>query len=479
MKFNAFFKLLPLWFLLILALLLRLYKLNTPILDWHSFRQADTASVTREYVKNGINILVPKYHDLSNIQSGSANPEGYRMVEFPIVNAGLAWLIRTIPSLDLVVVSRFSSALISLVTVVALYYLGTAWSGKQVGFIAALVFATLPFAVFYSRAVLPEPYLLACSTSAIAFFYHWLKHSSWLAFITSFGLLTLSFLLKPFTVFLAPVFLAMIVVQKNRLNRKKIFGLLLMTLSILPTLAWRHWILNFPTGVPVSDWLYNGNGIRLRPAWFRWLFYERLTKLILGFVGVIFLPFGILKPSQKEIWLYLGWWAGIFVYLIIIATGNVQHDYYQNLLLPILSLSIARGMVVASRFLARKTLPVVSWSGVMLVYLLTVIGGWSQVSGFYNVNHWEYLTAGKAVDELLPKDALVIAPAMGDTQFLFQTNRRGWPIGFDIADKIERGATAYVTTSKDDEAKELKEHYSLVKETDQYLIIDLTKPKKI
>ena len=43
--------------ILILGFVVRLYKINNPVADWHSWRQADTASVTRIYVQNGINLL--------------------------------------------------------------------------------------------------------------------------------------------------------------------------------------------------------------------------------------------------------------------------------------------------------------------------------------------------------------------------------------------------------------------------------------
>ena len=35
------------WLILVLGLIVRLYKLNTPLADWHSWRQVDTASVAR------------------------------------------------------------------------------------------------------------------------------------------------------------------------------------------------------------------------------------------------------------------------------------------------------------------------------------------------------------------------------------------------------------------------------------------------
>ncbi len=48
-------------FILIVGLVVRLYRINEPLADWHSWRQADTAAVTREYVKNGIDLLRPRY----------------------------------------------------------------------------------------------------------------------------------------------------------------------------------------------------------------------------------------------------------------------------------------------------------------------------------------------------------------------------------------------------------------------------------
>jgi hypothetical protein len=53
--------------ILCLAFGLRLYKINNPIADWHSWRQADTAAVARNFDKFGFDILHPRYDDISNI----------------------------------------------------------------------------------------------------------------------------------------------------------------------------------------------------------------------------------------------------------------------------------------------------------------------------------------------------------------------------------------------------------------------------
>jgi len=455
--------------ILLLALGLRLYRINNPVADWHAFRQADTASVTREYVKaDKIDLLRPKYQDVSNIQSGFDNLEGYRMVEFPFVNGGLALILKAFKGLDLVLFSRLASVFVSLLTISVLYQLVKEISTSKIAFLSALVYAVLPYSVFYSRVILPEPYFLFFSTFAIWQFYLFAKNRSWATYFFSLIGLALAALLKPFVVFLAPVYLAIL----WQFRQKKIFKdprvYLLPILAFAPMFAWREWIKNFPSGVPVSDWLFNGNGIRLQPAWFRWLFYERLTKLFLGYFGIVFLFANLLKKS-KDMLIYGAWWLGILIYFVVIATGNVQHDYYQNLILPIVAISIARGVLILYEKLNKK----IALAMVILLFGLSIFFASKQIAGYYNINNWEYIKAGQAVDQLVDQNALVIAPAMGDTHFLFQTNRRGWPIGFEIEDKINKGADIYVSSSYDWEAKALEEKYQVLTHSDDYIIIDL------
>src|SRR5579863_9866422 len=89
---------LALLIILLLAFAVRLYRFSNPIADWHSWRQADTSAVSRNFVTMGIDILHPRFDDLSNVPSGLDNPNGYRFVEFPIYNlaqAGFYMLLHT------------------------------------------------------------------------------------------------------------------------------------------------------------------------------------------------------------------------------------------------------------------------------------------------------------------------------------------------------------------------------------------------
>src|SRR6266576_3369537 len=65
----------------------RLYHFNGPIADWMSWRQADTAAVTRNFVKEGFTPLYPKF-DAENSLNGKnlPNPQRYFFAEFPLYN---------------------------------------------------------------------------------------------------------------------------------------------------------------------------------------------------------------------------------------------------------------------------------------------------------------------------------------------------------------------------------------------------------
>jgi hypothetical protein len=117
----------------------------------------------------------------------------------------------------------------------------------------------------------------------------------------------------------------------------------------------------------------------------------------------------------------------------------------------------------------------------LLVFSLGImlIAGAIEIKQFYQVNHPEIIAAGKAVDKLTPKDALIIAPYNGDTAFLYQTKRFGWPVVDTSIDKlIKRGADYFVSVNfADPDTKKLVKEYQVVEQNPQYVIINLQERK--
>jgi len=142
---------------LFIGLLLRLYKIYSPIADWHSFRQADTVSVTKIYSQNGFDFLHPKYFDVSSTQSGINNPQGFRLVEAPIYNT-VSLVFHNIFHQNVKVSSRLVSILFSLGSgfIIFLFVLKTT-NLFLPSLFSLLLFMVLPFNIYYSRTTLPEP----------------------------------------------------------------------------------------------------------------------------------------------------------------------------------------------------------------------------------------------------------------------------------------------------------------------------------
>ena len=80
--------------ILVLSFAVRFYRFDNPIADWHSWRQAETSMVARNFAKNGFDLLHPQMDNISNVQSGMDNPKGYFFVEFPLYNAAQAGLFK-------------------------------------------------------------------------------------------------------------------------------------------------------------------------------------------------------------------------------------------------------------------------------------------------------------------------------------------------------------------------------------------------
>jgi hypothetical protein len=102
-----------------------------------------------------------------------------------------------------------------------------------------------------------------------------------------------------------------------------------------------------------------------------------------------------------------------------------------------------------------------------------------QIKEFYKINHPEIIKAGIAVSKITPKDAYVVAPYNGDSAFLYQTKRWGWPfVDRPIDELIGDGADYYVSVNFDSQTKEFMQKYSVLVENNSFVIISLQETKE-
>jgi len=477
-------------FALIIGLWLRLYHLDAPVADWQSFRQADTASVTRIFTDEGIDLLYPRYHDLSNIQSGTDNPQGWRMVELPIYNA-LSAYYHQIFSTNIEISSRMISILFSLGSAILIYLI--CYQTTKLfwpSFLSLTMFLFLPFNIYYSRAILPEPTAVFFMLLSLYLF----KPSTILSGIS----LAVAILVKPYTALIIFPTLLLFTFQKYKKNirlRSFLILLLFSAVSLLPFIWWRHWITQFPAGIPKSDWLLNNSAsttfpnwyrgfnltflnklVAFRPHWWQWLFNQRISNLILGTFGIIPLFLGFAYKKNKTQLFSFCLLSGIFLYFIIIAQGNIQHDYYQVLIIPFLAILSGFGYYFIQNFLFDSK--IVSVIILFIIFTFSTYFSWQQIRGYYQINRPQIIDAGQKAKDLLPSQSLVIAPYNGDTAFLYQTGFRGWPTEvYNLPEIIKAHPDNHiylVSVNYDQYTNSLIAKYPVIYKNNDYIILKLS-----
>ena len=436
---------------LVLGFGVRMYKINNPVADWHSWRQADTAAVTRNFLKFGVNPFLPHYDDMSDVSGNGFNLQTYRLVEFPIFNLIHYGLVKIAPGGSLEFWGRMVSVVASLVSAVCIYLLVKRHVSVIAGLTSMAVFLFMPFNIYFSRVILPDPLMVALALGSLVAL-DWRR--KWLAY----ALGALAVLIKPTAVFLLlPVMLS--------------WRWAIVT-TVGPFLIWRMWQQFHPEGIPPSFWLLNGDKIRFKGAFFRWIFGDRLGRLMLGYWGIWPALSGLLVLPRYLWWLV----GGSVLYLFTFATGNVRHDYYQIPVIPAVAVLVGVGIVVLWN--AEGGL-IKTWMkrGLVVVAVVFMLAfGWYEVRGNYQINNPAILAAGQAADQLLPADAIVIANYNGDTAFLYQTKRKGFPnIPLPLEELISRfGVSYYVSVDFDTTTNEIIQKYQVIAQTPGYVIVKLS-----
>ncbi len=465
--------------ILSIGLIVRLYKINSPLADHYSWRQVDTASVAKNFVERGFDLLHPRYHDLSNIQSGKENPQGWRMVEFPLYNAIFGLLYKLNPSLSLEVYGRLTSTVFTLISIAILYYLLLKEYSLTAAAIGGISYALLPFVVFFTRVVLPEPTAISFIMISIFFTYLYSREKKKIktAILYLFSLLffTLAILVKPTTVFFALPIVYLFFKKHHVFALAKLRFWAYFIFSLTPFLIWRIYILNYPEGIPAFNWLTTKintpqglQPIFFKPAFFRWIFFERINNLILGGYLTFFLVYGIIKNKNG---LFVSMLLSSLIYLLTFQGGNVQHEYYQTLIFPTIAAFLGIGAERLGKELKNKTVALLLFS---IIFLFSLYFSFYKVREFYRIPP-DLINYARIIKTFTKPDDLIITDTMGDTTLLYLSERKGAPAPYKDLDELKnQGYKYFITYNKETAKKILKEKpYKPIFKSETLTIIEL------
>jgi hypothetical protein len=450
--------------IVVVALAVRLYKINTPLADFHSWRQADTASVARNYVKNGINLMLPKYDDLSNVQSGLENPNGYRMVEFPLYNAAIAEAELLIPSVSLEMWGRIITIVSSLVSLGLIYYLTLKEVNRLSATFAALLYAALPFNIYFTRVVLPESMALALVLGSIATLHLFTGSESRvrqiLLYLSSAVLFCLALLVKPTVIFFGVALLYLFFRKYKHSTLMNPLVYLYFFLAVAPFVLWRRYILQYPEGIPYSEWLItsinNGNGLQsifFKPAFFRWIFFERINNIILGGYLTVFLVVGMIA-RQKKYFLH-SLFVATAAYLLVFQGGNVQHEYYQTLIIPTICIFTGIGIEFFYRNSRQFMSAVIVAPVITMLIIFSLLMSYYHVITYYGYSQ-DLVTISSIINSLTMPSDKIVTDTTGDTTLLYLADRHGSPSVFKDLGELQKDGYNYFVTQNEEVAKKVK-----------------------
>ena len=403
------------WLPMLLGAALRLVNINAPIIGVHSWRQADTAGLARNFHLNHLPIWLPQ------VDWGGAG-SGYAETDFPIYSFGVSLLYQLFGVQEWL--ARGLSLLCSIGAIYLIQRLGSNLFGREAGWWGALFFALLPLSVFYGRSVQPEALLMLSSALAL---------ERGLAFQQRGGKLNLSLaglgLAAASLIKVLPLFWLGVPLLALGWRRWQLW--LVGGLVLIATVAW-YWHahqLFLETGLSFGFW----GGKASRYSWgdlLNWRYWGdillRFSLRGLGLVGLPLLIWGLWLPAQskQEKILPLGLLAVLLAGALAPSSSYI-HEYYQLPLLlfacPLLG-KAWQDLWKRATSIGRRWL-VIGFCLLVLISLTVLRLNYWNLENVASSPIWAHAQEIKAQT---PSNKPLVSVTAGDPTLLYLSDRKGW-----------------------------------------------------
>ncbi|MFH0793083.1 MAG: glycosyltransferase family 39 protein, partial [bacterium] len=239
--------------LIVLVLLLaggfRVIQITAPLVGHHSWRQADTAAISRNFVEEEFNLFYPRI-------DWRGNTEGFVEAEFPVYQATVACLYEIFGVREWL--GRLTSVAFSLAALLFLYLFTRRILGVKAALWAGFFFAILPMPAFYGRTFMPESMLILCCMAGVFWFYEWSKGGSLWNLALSALFISLACLIKLPTLYigLPLAFMSFRKFGGRAWQRIELWAYVSMVFGLVALWYYHaHW-LKYQTGLTFGIWEY-------------------------------------------------------------------------------------------------------------------------------------------------------------------------------------------------------------------------------
>ncbi len=440
--------------ILVMATILRLYKVGQPFIDATSWRQTDVATIADNFYQGNWNIFYP----IIGWNGPGDQAVGY---EFQTISYLAALLYRIVGHHDWV--GRSLAIVFGVWGIFAFYQLMCLVWGKKHAVLSAAVLALLPGAIYVDRSFLPDPVMLSLVITSVWLLVAYLQteHLKYLVFASLSGMLGFLTKISGLIVGLPMLYaIIAILIQKQKLRSKQlalIAGAGAMTL--IPVIAYYTWSLHISLTHPPyyaaagNYWVWKyGLSYFLEQNYFlpkllfqlRW--FWTLPVIGLTLTGLFIRPPELAQnspsqtspsqtsPSQtnaegKVPWLFHGWLLAFGLYYAIAAQGLVNNPSNLNLANPAAAALTAHSLIKIAQWIDRAI--GVRASLALIAAILLMVGGLGHSAlKSFALYPWaeDGYKLGLALRQVSQPDELVITITSqpGDSVAVYYSQRRGW-----------------------------------------------------
>jgi 4-amino-4-deoxy-L-arabinose transferase-like glycosyltransferase len=478
------------FYILLFTLLIRLYHITFPVIGWHSWRQADTASIARNFFQEESNIFYPRI-------DWRGDTEGYVECEFQIYTFLVSGLYNLFGVNEFF--GRLVSVIFSVLTVFGIYLLVRRIIDERTALWSAFIYSILPLNIFFGRAFMPEPTMLMCSIYGIYFFVKWIENSSTKDFIISAIFISLAALVK-----LPALYLGL---PLSYLCYKK-YGLTFLK-------NWKIWIFVLIVFVPVAAWYYHAHLLHLQTGltfsiwnagkdkwgmidplltfkFYNDIFFKSIAERHLTYPAFVIFIWGLFIKRKHNLEGLFDWWLiGMIIFIFLAPQAHLAQEYYQLPFNIPASVFIAKVFSRYIRFDELKNSFIknkLEVSVLSLCLLGIFVLSFLRVLNFMkseNINAPIFQLAND-VNLNSKNDDKFITITEGNPFMLYMINRKGWASLTDginedlILEKKTKGAKfiagekiIFKTDTQRNSFEKIKNENEVVKDNQEYFIIKI------
>lgn len=483
------------YIIILIALTVRLVDITFPVAGWHSWRQADTAAIARNFYENGQSILYPQI-------DWAGGGTGFVESEFHIYPYTVSILYQIFGADDMW--GRVLSIIASLFTILGLYVLVRKYISDKVALWTAFIYAIIPMNIYFGRAFMPESTMLCCIVYGIYFFSEWVEKQDVKNYLLAFIFVSLSILIKLPSAYIG---LPLLFLALNKFGGKAFINwkiILFVVIVFVPVALWYYHAHQLLVNGGASFGIWDagtdkwGNlDLIVTAKFYNDVFIKSIAERHLTYAGFVMMLIGLFVKRQSKSERLFDWWLiSVIIYFLIVAKGNNVHDYYQLPFALPASVFIGKAFEyvidpenIKQSFQNRKSLFVFT----SLAFIILVLLSTFRMINFMDKedSKAQIFELSKTIKEKTNNEDLIITVTNGNPVALYHMHRKGWTAFTSqldekyINEKIEEGAD-YIAGEKGElqnEAEfekigEIMSNYEVVENTDGFYIIKLTKIKQ-